>query len=171
MRIGSVPGAEIEFVGHAPAMKTRGNWRKGRSTAFCLSSKGHACYFPHAIVRRFLASLVLSVIAWGTLAPLLMASGDATPVCCRRDGKHRCQMETERAGSAATRNPILRANARECPYRSLFLARTASALLHVEESLASSLPEVDFVSLKTIRSLVLFFSFSLGQRGPPPSSF
>jgi len=143
-----------------------------RRNRVSLVMKHRSCYFPLTIMRRLLASLVLSVIAWGTFAPFVMATtANTTPLCCRRDGKHHCQMEMQRAESAGTPTPILLTNAPECPYRNLLLVPTAGALLHVAESPASRLLEGDFVSRQAVRSSSLFVPFSLGQRGPPNSSF
>ena len=127
---------------------------------------------PKPPMRRLAASLVLFLLAFASVQPASLASvSSSKPRCCRRDGKHHCQMEMQRAESAGTQTPILLSNAPECPYHNLLLVPTAGALLHVAESPASSLLEGDFVSLQPVRSSSLFFPFSLGQRGPPHSSF
>ena len=136
-----------------------------------LSSYRGACYFPLIIMRRFVAILVLSVIAWGTLAPFVMATtASATPLCCRRDGKHHCQMEMQSAESHATQEPNLRATAPKCPYRNLLPVPTATSLPHFAQPLGRTVPVVSYVFFKTIPSSLPFSISSLSQRGPPRSS-
>jgi hypothetical protein len=46
-------------------------------------------------MRRAIALSMLMLFSWTLLAPILAPSADATlPACCRRNGKHRCNMRT-----------------------------------------------------------------------------
>ena len=51
-------------------------------------------------MRRFVASLVLSLMAWSFVAPMALAlTGNDAPACCRRNGKHHGEhREFQRAG-------------------------------------------------------------------------
>jgi len=122
-------------------------------------------------MRRIIATLVLSVIAWGTLAPFVMATtANKTPPCCRRDGKHHCQMEMQSAESHASHEPNLRTTATGCPYRNLLPVPTATSLPHFTQPLGRTVPVVSYVFFKTIPPSLPFSISSLGQRGPPRSS-
>jgi len=51
------------------------------------------CGTIRRIMRRIFATFLVAIMAVGDLLPLaIAATGDTTPVCCRKDGKHHCQM-------------------------------------------------------------------------------
>jgi|SRR5579871_2578215 len=66
-------------------------------------------------MRRFLATLLLSVL--GSPAVILLALADTElqqPACCRRGGKHQCAMNSPSPDSSP--EPVLRAVRSICPY-------------------------------------------------------
>jgi hypothetical protein len=124
---------------------------------------------PKPSMRRLAATLVLFLLVFSSVEPASLASVSANkPLCCRKNGKHHCAEMAERDLQAD--GPSLRAAFPACPYRNLVLIPTATALPRVGHALADALPEVAFVSLKAVRSPVLFLCFSVCQRGPPPTS-
>jgi len=124
---------------------------------------------PKPSMRRLAASLVLFLLAFASVDPASLASVfSSKPLCCRKNGKHHCAEMAERDLQAD--GPSLRAVFPSCPYRNLVLIPTATALPRVGHALADGSPEVDFVSLKPVRSPVLFLCLSVCQRGPPPTS-
>jgi len=62
------------------------------------------------LMRRISASAFLFVLFVGLMAPLLAVGPRGVPACCRRDGKHHCNM-------AATGDGF-RASPAACPYGS-----------------------------------------------------
>ena len=64
-------------------------------------------------MRRALASLLLALFSFPLMLPMLRAdAASSLPSCCRREGKHKCSMES---GSADTPSgPALRAMQLKC---------------------------------------------------------
>jgi hypothetical protein len=121
-------------------------------------------------MRRLVASFVLSMVAWGSLAPLaLAATGNATPACCRRNGKHHC-MGTSGMAASGDGDASFRANPPDCPFRSQIAAPTN--LAQPQHPIASTLPlpSAPFVSIADFPLLSACSSASDRQRGPPPAS-
>ena len=130
-------------------------------------NRGFECAIIRGIMRRLLSTLLLAVIASGSLAPLAIARGDSTPLCCRRDGKHHCQMGLQirddgRDGAAHLRGP-----ASDCPYRYQVGPTTLSATISPPTNTSFSpvvgenLPVDDFCADSNV-------SFRFGLfRGPP----
>jgi hypothetical protein len=122
-------------------------------------------------MRRLLASFVLSLIGWGVLAPIALASVAAKTVeCCRRNGKHHCMSDTSGMSGTSSQSGNssgFSSHSDGCPYR--FQASTPTSPAHTQPGVLSSLSqpaanrpaEVDF----------LFYSSRRGQdnsqRGPP----
>jgi hypothetical protein len=81
-------------------------------------------------MRRFIASLVLSIAAWGLLVPTTLKATAATAsACCRRNGKHHC-VSTGTSGSMGISShalPGFRAKSSNCPYRSKIAPPTGKA--------------------------------------------
>ena len=76
------------------------------------------CARFHKSMRRVVASFVLCIATWSLVAPLaLVAAGDSTPACCRRDGKHRCMMAMSGFVSNSDGNAVFRNKPADCPYR------------------------------------------------------
>ena len=128
---------------------------------------GFECAIIRGIMRRLLSTLLVAVIASGSLAPLAIAGGDSTPLCCRRDGKHHCQMGLQirsdgRDGAAHLRGPVS-----DCPHRYQIGPTTLSATISPPVNTSSSfvvgekLPVDDFSALSSS-----FFRFG-SLRGPP----
>lgn len=66
-------------------------------------------------VRRTLASLLTAVLAIVLIAPELLANlGSDLPACCRRDGRHHCDMSAMDDGSAAPGSASMRAEHAKC---------------------------------------------------------
>ena len=119
-------------------------------------------------MRRVIAGFALAVIAVGYLAPLaLVASGDTTPVCCRRDGKHRCSMRMSRMEASDDGAPSLRAQLPDCPYRSLLAVPSLSARPQAAAFAMARVPCVRFVSLTNIPVLSIVSAVCDRPRGPP----
>jgi hypothetical protein len=120
-------------------------------------------------MRRFIASLLLSVTAWSFGGPLALGvSGAAASACCRRDGKHHCMSEASgAAGISSDAFPSFRAKPPECPYRSLTAAPTGVA--HPRIPAVSQLQSPSSLTILIEDGLFLdqrLVSCNL-QRGPP----
>jgi hypothetical protein len=120
-------------------------------------------------MRRIVASLVLSLIAWSFVAPIAMGvTGPSAAACCRRNGKHHCASGMSgMAGMSIDDLPSCRANSPLCPYRS-----------HIGTFTRIARPQSQTVS--TLRPPSASFFFGVGylafdsrlftcnsQRGPP----
>jgi len=119
-------------------------------------------------MRRFLATFLVTIMALGGLLPLVIAaSGDITPVCCRKNGAHRCQMT--RASQAPSSDGLQRiqGSASGCPFHeqigtltvSVAVVPQSGAVLRLAASRAGRLPDVALLSSEPISSGTL--------RGPP----
>lgn len=60
-------------------------------------------------MRRFAASLLLMLLCTGLALPLLQAQTSGVPACCRRNGKHHCEVPSQGNG--------FRTQAASCPYK------------------------------------------------------
>jgi hypothetical protein len=120
-------------------------------------------------MRRIVASLVLSVIAWSFVAPLAMGvTGPGAAACCRRNGKHHCASGMSgMAGVSIDDLPSFRANSPVCPYRSQIATPTGIAQPQSQAVSTLQPPSVSFFSGVDC----LFFNSRLAtcnsQRGPP----
>ncbi len=88
-------------------------------------------------MRRLAASFLLLLLCAGMTLPLLQAQGSSVPACCRRNGKHHCEMLPQGDG--------FRTAAPGCPYRS-FTALTShsTALSTVSYSIVRQLALREF---------------------------
>jgi hypothetical protein len=120
-------------------------------------------------MRRIVASLVLSVIAWGFVAPIAMGlTGPGAAACCRRNGKHHCaSVMSGMAGMSIDDLPNFRANSPVCPYRSQIATPTCIAQSQSPAVITLQPPSATFVAVVDC----LFFGSRLAtcnsQRGPP----
>jgi len=124
-------------------------------------------------MRRFVASLVLSLMAWSFVAPMALAlTGKDVPACCRRNGKHHCQMAGMSAMAAPLADgvPSFSSHSSECPYRSQKATPTGTAAPHTEIISTQELPLTDFVSASDSRLRYAQSSTGNSQRGPPAFS-
>jgi hypothetical protein len=123
-------------------------------------------------MRRIVASLVLGVMALSFVAPTALgATRTATPVCCRRNGKHHCASETSGVVAGITGDlPRIQANSSNCPYRLQVATPTGVArpqspkLSTLQPSSASFIAVVDCFFFESP------FVTCNSQRGPPTSS-
>ena len=123
--------------------------------------------FPHPM-RRLIASLVLSVVAWGPLAPLAIASaGDPIPACCRRDGKHHCMMSMAGMGAANDGSTSVRTVPGPCPYRSQRATPASTAHPQGPLALSAQLPHIARIALPEFLNQNSRRPSSTPQRGPP----
>jgi hypothetical protein len=121
-------------------------------------------------MRRFIARLVLSIVAWSFLVPTtLEATAAAASACCRRNGKHHC-VSTGTSGSVGISShalPGFRAKSSHCPYRSKIAPLAGEARPQSPEVSAlqpqstGAMAVVDY--LFSDSRLFIFNS----QRGPP----
>jgi hypothetical protein len=126
------------------------------------------CYASRDNMRRFLANLVFCVMLWSSLAPLaLTATGNATPACCRRNGKHHCMSGISGSAVSNDGGPIFRALPADCPYRSQIATLTAAARLEASTlSAPHSLSGILVPSANRVASDSRSRG-SISQRGPP----
>jgi hypothetical protein len=120
-------------------------------------------------VRRFIVTLLLSVMAWSYAAPAALAITEInTPACCRREGTHHCK-----AGiSGAQAEPgvalvSMQANPSACPYHSPIAAPIGAA--HLRSSTLSRLspPSEAVLAIAGWHSIELLVLTSNWERGPP----
>jgi hypothetical protein len=129
------------------------------------------CYLPRINMRRFVASFVLCVVAWGFLAPLaLAATRNSTPACCRRNGKHHCTGDVPAWLASNDEAPSFRTKSPDCPFRSQIA--TPTNLAQAQHSAASTLllQSDSFISIADFPFLSACSAASDRQRGPPPAS-
>jgi hypothetical protein len=120
-------------------------------------------------MRRFIASFVLSVVAWSLVAPVAWGvTGTATPACCRRNGKHHCTSGTSGiAGMSADDLPSFRVNSSDCPHRSQLATPTGIAQPQSHAVSALQPPSASFVSGADSRCFNSRLATCNSQRGPP----
>lgn len=80
-----------------------------------------ACGFGRCFngaVRRLLAISLLVVFGLPLVSPLfaLGAIGASLPACCRRAGKHQCEMSAEARAALSQHGPMFGAQVEKCPY-------------------------------------------------------
>jgi hypothetical protein len=120
-------------------------------------------------MRRFVANVVLSLMAGSFLAPIALAvRGSETPACCRRDGKHHCMSGMSGMQTVSTDGlPSLGANSSNCPYRSQ--AATPAGMVRPQNPAVSKLRLPSSIILPVVDSL-LSESCPVArnsERGPP----
>jgi len=136
-----------------------------------LSHRRVICYLSRSIMRRLVASFVLSVVAWGCLGPLaLPATGNSTPACCRRNAKHHCAGDIPAWLASNDGTPSFRANPPDCPFRSQIVAPTSLAQPQHQAASTLLLPSASFISMADFPFLSTCYAASDRQRGPPASS-
>jgi hypothetical protein len=119
-------------------------------------------------MRRALASLLLALFSFPLALPMLRAdAASSLPSCCRREGKHKCSMDS---GSAETPSgPALRAMQPKCsnyPSAST-VPGSYVALLKASPSIGASLLRYPSVEAQTEAQYRISFSRSRQKRGPP----
>jgi hypothetical protein len=120
-------------------------------------------------MRRALASLLLALFSFPLALPMLRAdAASSLPSCCRREGKHKCSMNT---GSAETTSgPALRAMQPKCssyPSASTVPGSSNFALIKNSPSIGASLLRYPSVEAQTEAQYRISFSRSRQKRGPP----
>lgn len=131
------------------------------------------CYRSRIRMRRLVTSFVLAVMAWSFVAPMALAfTGSDVPACCRRNGKHHCQMSgmSGMAAMSAGGVPSFRSRPSDCPYRAQKATPTGTAAPQTETISALELPCTTFLS-----AVDFHFHYSRpisgnSQRGPPAFS-
>jgi len=122
-------------------------------------------------MRRIVAGLVLSVMAWSFVAPMAMAlTGNDVPACCRRNGKHHCMSGMSGLVGSNDKAPAFRTIPSRCPFRSTVATLVPVAQMQVartskytpSSAILAAGPEYLTVGASAHS---LFF-----QRGPPTRS-
>jgi hypothetical protein len=126
--------------------------------------------FP--IMRRFLASLVVGVLAWSFVAPLALALTTTTPaLCCRRSGKHHCMSGMSGMAGPGNQQLAFQALPTRCPCCSQVATATVVARLAVSTTTTRYSPsEILTVSQDSLLVHSRFHS-PITQRGPPARLF
>ncbi len=119
-------------------------------------------------MRRAFASLLLALFSFPLAIPMLRAdAASSLPTCCRREGKHKCSMDS---GSAETPSgTALRAMQPKCsnyPAAST-VPGSYAALLKKSPSSGASLLRDPTVEAQTEAQYRISFSRSRQKRGPP----
>lgn len=72
------------------------------------------------VLRKLYSILLLAVFSFTFIAPLLFALAGqvdgGVPVCCRRTGKHHCQMSMAERSDAAPKGTQFRPPVEKCPF-------------------------------------------------------
>ena len=120
-------------------------------------------------MRRFFASLVLSVMALSLLAPMAQAAtGAGAPSCCRRNGKHHCMSGISGTVAVSTDSlPGFRASSPVCPSR--WQTATPTGLGRPQISTLSGLltPSATILRVDALVSSDSCFTTRNSERGPP----
>ena len=110
-------------------------------------------------MRRLAASLLLVLSCTGLALPMLLARDAGVPACCRRSGKHHCEMLPQGDG--------FRTIAASCPYRGFpALTSHSTPLSTVATALIVSLRCEKSVALES-PDLALPVCGNAQKRGPP----
>ena len=117
-------------------------------------------------MRRVLASVLLVLFSFALIAPALASEPESNlPACCRRGGKHECQMH----GSAGQSGPALLAAS--CPYyagvRGISAQPVSIALASALNALTTLLLSNAALYVQAISFLLISFSRFAQKRGPP----
>jgi hypothetical protein len=121
-------------------------------------------------MRRFIAILVLSIVAWSFLVPATLEASTAAgaSACCRRNGKHHCVSRTSGSvGISSHALPSFRAKSSYCPYRGKIGTPTGEARPQSPE--VSALQTRSTGAIAVVDDLLSdsrLFTFN-SQRGPP----
>jgi hypothetical protein len=120
-------------------------------------------------VRRFIVSVLLSVMAWSYAAPAALAITEInTPACCRREGTHHCKAGMPGAqAEPGEAEPGIRANPPACPFRSAIAAPTGAAQPRSLTLAGLSPPTEGVAAIAAWRSIELLPLTSNWERGPP----
>jgi hypothetical protein len=118
-------------------------------------------------LRRIQASLLLLLFSLGLFLPLLAASPASTklPSCCRRDGKHRCAMNT----SQKAHGTFLTAHCDQYPTSSLGQISILQGLAPTQHTNSPLAPSIIVASPSRL-TLSHLFNEAASQRGPPSST-
>ena len=134
-----------------------------------------AVYTRREIVKQFFAAALLFAISFTLTEPLFAgflfqaSTGSKLPACCRRDGKHRCQMtnESARNGHSAPAAKLERTKCSQYPS-----APSSSALIKISIEPAFKVEGAPLVLLSSTRrnsftQYRLSHSPTRQKRGPP----
>jgi hypothetical protein len=116
-------------------------------------------------MRRALASLLLAVFSFPLIVPILRVDAANLPSCCRREGQHRCSMD-----SASTYQEGLSPIQPKCSnYPSTLAVRGDRNVAAVKDSeaISASLLSYPSVQARTEAQYRVSFSRSRQKRGPP----
>ena len=121
------------------------------------------------IMRRVLAAFLVAVLGLGGLIPLAVAAaGDTTPVCCRKDGKHHCQMTRAGERSSSDGQPRIQGSASDCPFHEQAGTQPPIAVGAVPPS--SQMPRLAISRSILLSDFVILASDPISSgtlRGPP----
>ena len=133
-----------------------------------------ACRFGrcfNGVVRRFLAISLLVVFGLPLVSPMfaLGAIGASLPACCRRAGKHQCEMSAEARAVLSQHGPMFGAQVERCPYC------PASVGVRTGDTLAAPVGQAVYAALvahpagvvQTESKLRVSLGRSRQKRGPP----
>jgi hypothetical protein len=126
-------------------------------------------------MRRAITSLLLALSGFPAIAPLLLPNLISDlPACCRRDGKHRCSLNSMDTGmdiglNAQSPGPAASSNLPKCPYypASLnVLGERSSSPAGNSQAISISLGSQPAIETR-IDARGPAFSRAHHQRGPP----
>jgi len=118
-------------------------------------------------MRRALASILLALFSFPLILPVLRAdAASSLPSCCRREGKHRCSMDSGEYSSGVALKAI-QPKCANYPATSAAPGNWNLALLKDSLSIGTSL--LSYPSLQARAEAQYRFSFSRSRqkRGPP----
>jgi hypothetical protein len=128
----------------------------------------------NGVVRRLLAISLLVVFGLPLVSPLfaLGAIGASLPACCRRAGKHQCEMSAEARAALSQHGPMFGAQVEKCPYC------PASVGVRIGNTLAAPVGQAVYAALvahpsgvvQTESKLRVSLGRSRQKRGPPAIS-
>ena len=119
-------------------------------------------------MRRALASLLLAVFGFPSIAPVVFADAESNlPECCRRGGKHHCAMMTD---DAPVKGVSLRSAHPRCPlYPGISAAPAVEyvAVLNSSGIVFGALANPAAIHVQTQAVYRISFSRARQERGPP----
>jgi hypothetical protein len=118
-------------------------------------------------MRRALASLLLALFSFPLIFPVLRADADPNlPSCCRREGKHRCSMESASTETASGLHGI-QPKCSNYPSAIAIPGNWSVAYVRNAPSICASLLIYPSAQARTETQYRVSFSRSRQKRGPP----
>src|ERR1035438_2735635 len=122
-------------------------------------------------MRRFCATLLLTLLGFTAAIPLVFADPESSrAVCCRRDGKHQCAMMAEKESSPEPAFRAVRATCPDAPSSGAVTAYSGAAAPEASSAVFAGLISHPAVHAQSEARYRISFTRTHQKRGPPIAS-